>query len=165
MKYVRIITITALSIAAITTAHAQTNFSGKWNRNTDQSDSGDLSPNSVPITVTISQDKDQFAIRTVVRDGKGELHTVADNLRLDGTENINITESADKTNSTKSKVNVKWIDDKHLLYRRIVFGKDGYPDQDWKETISISGNNLVIDVDVTNNGEGYHMKEVFDKAE
>ena len=154
-----IIIANVLGLLIYFSANAQTvNFTGNWKRNDAQSEAGGLSPNSVPITVAIAQDAGQIQIQTVVRDGKGQSHPAGDTLKLDGA-----VKAVSITSSQKKQVSAKWTDDKHLLYRRIVYGADGNPEQDWKETLSMKGNELEIDVELLYEGENYTLKEVFDK--
>lgn len=160
MNIIKIFFIATFFCGITTITQAQTNFTGNWKRNDAQSDAGELSPNSVPITVTITQDADQIQIQSVVRDGKGELHKTNDALPFNSPGKIQLNEAT----KVKETTSVKWVDDKRLLYRTIITGSDGNPTQDAKETLSMNGDQLEIDVELLYEGENYTLKEVFDKV-
>lgn len=160
MNYKKLILTAAFFCGLAAIAQAQTNFTGNWKRNDAQSDAGGLSFNSVPVTVTITQDADQIQIQSVVRDGKGELHKTNEALPFNSPGNVRIFEGT----NTKEKTSVKWVDDKHLLYRTIITGPDGNPSQDARETLCMNGDRLEIDVELLYDGENYSLKEAFDKV-
>ena len=163
MKLIIIITITALLWGGISTAHAQANYTGKWRRNADQSDPGGLSANSIPIMVEIRQDANIITIQSVVKDGKGDLHSSNDTLKMDGS----VKTTMDNRTDEKRKSSLIWsADKKHFTYQITIAGTDGAVRQDWKEVFSLtnSGNGLEINVDVTTSAGSFTLKEVFDKA-
>jgi hypothetical protein len=162
MKTIKIITMSAVLCIAFVAAQAQTNFSGKWKRNADQSDAGGLSTNSVPITVEINQDNSVFTFHSVVKDGKGELHPQDDTLKLNGAQKMTI--NAESKN--KRTASAQWsADKKHLIYRVTSTDTSGKVLQDWKHDISLTAEgHLEIDVDLNFEGADYTMKQVFDKA-
>lgn len=162
MKPFKVITMVAMFSGAIATAQAQTNYTGKWRRNADQSDAGGLSPNSIPITVEISQDANTINIQSVVKDSKGDLHPSNDTLKMDGAVKTTI----DNRTHGKRKSSVTWSADRgHFTYKITITGTDGTISQEWKEEFSLTKDGgLEIDVEVMANNDSYTLKEVFDKA-
>lgn len=90
MKWIAIILLLAGSAA-----QAQTpDFTGSWKRNNERSDAGEhISINSIPATIEVKTIGQSLFITAVSKNAKGEVSTVNDTLKLDGSLSQRLTAS------------------------------------------------------------------------
>lgn len=162
MRKIKNIMICTLLCLVAAKSQAQSNLSGKWQRNSERSDAGRLSPNSIPISVEIILRDNTFIFSCLVKTATGELYPQSDTLKLDGTQKI-IMRAKSKSKST---ISAQWsTDNTHLIYKVASIDRDGTVLQSWKHEISITADgHLEIDIDLEVGETTYTMKEIFDKA-
>jgi len=135
-------------------------FSGSWKRNDAQCDAGDLSINSIPVSLTINKDSKAIYIRGTLKKGDSVIHVSVDTLNLDGSKRV-INRA-----SSKKQTGLTWsADQQGFTVSVAISDKQGNAVQQWNELYSLSadGKSLKIGVDLEMDGEDYHMDEVFDR--
>lgn len=137
------------------------NFSGNWNRNNEKTDAGGLSINSVALKLEISQDNNTITIKGTQKNGKGEISTYTDELKLDGSK------SERKAGANQKKyMNVSWSADKKELTETATYkDEQGNVTQVFKQSFSLTndGKTLKVVDERTFDGQTYQLQCVFDK--
>ena len=149
-------------VCTIEIALAQTpGYTGNWIRNDDQTDAGGLSINTVAAKLEISKDAKSLYIKATLKNAAGTLRTAVDTLNLDGSKTVLFTSSKNKKQSGLS-----WSDDQKKFISVVsINDSQGTILQEWKQAFALSNDSktLTVLVDLTNNRDVYHLKEVFDK--
>ncbi|HTD99012.1 MAG TPA: hypothetical protein VK668_06975 [Mucilaginibacter sp.] len=142
-------------------AQQVTNFTGTWKRNTDKCDAGNLSVNSIPISISVEQSKSQIQIKRVSKSAQGDSTAYTEKIKFDDSS----VTSGVKPNLNKSAT-VAWsIDQKQLIETANYTDGQGNPMQKVKENWSLSddGKTLTIQTIILADGKDYQLTEVFDK--
>jgi hypothetical protein len=71
----------------------QTGFSGAWTRNTEKSDTGGLSLNSIPVEILVNQNAGQIEIRGISKSHSHDTTAYSEILKSDGTSTSSIIKS------------------------------------------------------------------------
>jgi hypothetical protein len=140
---------------------AQTSFSGEWKRNDDKTIVEGLSQNSVPVTLSITQDNNTLTIKGANSNGQGQTSSYTDVLKFDGS----VSERMTYTNKKKLS-SISWSPDKKELTQYSTYkNEDGTTDQTIKQTFSLTdgGKTLKVSAENTFGGNTYKMEEIFDK--
>lgn len=157
----KVLTILLLLIATISNAQQPANFTGTWVRNTAKCDAGNLSINSIPVSISVDQNKNQLQIKRVSKSSPGDSTAYTEKIKFDGSS----TTSLVKSNLNKS-ASVTWSSDhKQLIESSNYTDGQGNPVQKAKENWSLSEDSrtLTIQIIVIANGQDYELTEVFDK--
>jgi len=137
------------------------NFSGDWTRNTEKTDAGGLSINSIPILMTVTQTAGSISIKRISKHANGDTLTYAEQLNFDGST----TASSPKQNMKKT-ASMQWATDQKSFTETANYTDDnGNPIQSFKETWELTdgGKNLKITAILEGGGNTYNIQEVFDK--
>lgn len=157
----QILAIMLLLAASRLNAQQAIDLSGAWIRNTEKCDAGQLSINSTPVQLLVTQNKTEIAIKRVSVNKQGDTSTYTETLKFDGTPGTSVV----KQNLNKSAV-IAWSPDhKQLTLKADYTDGHGNPAQKVKEDWSLSddGKTLTIQCLLISNDKDYELTEVFDK--
>ena len=163
INVIRFFTATAFIVCICTSGlKAQhSDFSGTWIRNTEKSDPGNLSLNSIPFSMTIKQTKKRIEITRDSKNGKGDSSSYTEKLSLDSSLSVTIIKTNLKKNSR-----MLWSSGKTDLHGYSEFvDESGNQVQTVTDTwILLDGRKtLQVNVNVTVHDQVYSMVELFDK--
>jgi hypothetical protein len=165
MKKTILKTLTNLSAILLLTltVHAQSNFSGNWKRNDQETDAiaNGLSLNLVPTNLVITQDAQTITIKRTAVNGQGT-STYSETIKFDGSKAEMTTPSNNKKSST-----VTWSADKNQLTQQSTYkDKDGATTQSSKLIFQLTEGGKVLkiiaDLDY-GGGNAFLIQEYFDK--
>jgi hypothetical protein len=159
LKYRLLIVI--LLLAATGLKAQQTEFSGTWTRNTVKCDPGDLSINSIPVEVSITQNTIQIEINRISRNRAGDTSVYTETLKFDGTPALFVV----KANLSK-KASLQWVvDQKSFIEMAEYTDVQGKPDHKAKQNWSLTdgGKTLSIQSTLEIGGREFLLKEVYDR--
>ncbi|MEJ0080819.1 MAG: hypothetical protein WDM78_07685 [Puia sp.] len=159
----RLILFSSLIVFSTSFIYAQKiDFSGTWIRNSDKTDAGDLSMNSVPASLEIKQDNNSISIKRNSKNAQGEIFNYSEVLNFNGTA----ANSSPKANINK-KATIKWSDDHKTLIVSADYSDSttGRAIQKTNDTWSLSedGKTMTITIVLNVNEQIHNLKEVFDK--
>ena len=150
-----------LSLFITLDVNAQTNFSGTWKRNDDETIVEGLSLNSIPITLVVSQDANALSVKRNSRNGQGDESSYIDVLKFDSGTSEVITPSKLKRISGAT-----WSADKKQLTQSFTSKDDqGNIQQSGKQIFCLSddGKKLKVIVKLHYGDREFEGEEIFDK--
>jgi len=148
-------------VFAVSAKAQQKDFTGTWTRNTEQCDPGELSVNSIPVTLSAKQAASILELTRTSKNKAGETTVYTEKLGSDGS-----LSSVQVKSGLNKKASIKWAADGQSLTISADYTDDqGNPVQKITEVwaLSADGKHLTIDRTDVSDGEEFKLKEVFDR--
>jgi hypothetical protein len=140
----------------------QPDFSGTWVRSTDKCIAGNLSINSIPVQIIVTQNIGQINIKRISKNFQGDTTQYSEKVKFDGTSATSVIRQ-----NVNKKASTQWSPDRKGFTENASYADDqGNPKQNAKETwiLMDDGRTLQILLTLSLNGQDYLLTEIFDKS-
>lgn len=154
------ITLICITSSSMRVNAQNPDFSGTWSLNREKTDFGELSENSTPLKVTVSQSKDSIRIERLSKNGQGETNIYIETLPFNGKVQENLIKSTKKFSA------VEWSGDGQSLIENANYS-DSSAQMEYKgiETWLLSDNGTLLTISRVDEvaGSKYLKKMVYEK--
>jgi hypothetical protein len=140
-------------------AQQSVNFTGTWLRSTEECDTSQISIHSIPISISVEQNKSQIQIHRIAQTENGDSTAYTENIKFDGSSATSLV----KTNLHKS-ASITWsADHKQLTEIANYEDNQGNATHKLKESwsLSVDSKRLTTHIIMIINGKDYESTAVF----
>jgi hypothetical protein len=138
-----------------------TSFSGNWLRNTEKSNPGELSINSIPVSIEVSQSDKTIRIKRTSKNRLGETTISIELINCDGS----LAESS-PTPNLKKTASIQWLTDQRSFIETASYQDNhGSEVQKIKETWNLMNENKTLHLStvIELDGQTFNLEEIYDK--